>query len=146
MTCSLLHGLSTHGIGSSGRRSCDLANRSSNRRLPLEQPLHRQGRNSGKVRSKPKTQTQSQRQQGFRNRICSRKPVSLVSASLPIHVSCSSGRGTHSTSNLTPPSPLGHHFANPFLFFSCSNPSPSASLIHPFFLKYLPNFSTPSLT
>lgn len=53
---------------------------------------------------------------------------------------------THSTSNLTPSSPLGHHFANPFLFFSSSNPSPSASLIHPLRLKYLPNFSTPSLT
>lgn len=53
---------------------------------------------------------------------------------------------THSISNLTPSSPLGHHFANPFLFFSSSNPSPSASRIHPLRLKYLPNFSTPSLT
>lgn len=55
-------------------------------------------------------------------------------------------KATHSTSNLTPSSPLGHHFANPFLFSSFSNPSPSASLIHPLRLKYLPNFSTPSLT
>jgi len=68
-----------------------------------------------------------------------------LSASIPLTPS-NIVAATYSTSNLTPSSPLGHHFASPFLFSSFSNPSPSASLIHPLRLKYLPNFSTPSLT
>ena len=61
----------------------------------------------------------------------------------------------NSTTNLVPPSPLFHHF-RPLVFSispmdtparaSRSTSTSSSAAIHPFLLKYRPNFSTPATT
>jgi hypothetical protein len=145
---ALLCDLASYSIGSCSRGSCNFRGRLSFgcclSCLSRNPPLDRQRRYLCKARCEPKTQSQPQRQQCFRNCVRSCNPCSMSASSLltPSDIAAA----THSTSSLTPSSPLGHHFANPFLFFSNSKPSPSASLIHPLRLKYLPNFSTPSLT
>ena len=85
------------------------------------------------------TQHQPQRQQSLGNCVGSRQPVHASTSAFQAFLTPQKNK-THSTTTLTPPSPLLHHL--PVLLPTIPNSSTSPN--HPFFRKYLPNFSTPS--